>query len=94
MAIFPSFQDKQHCIHVSSRTDSDDDDVVDVTSLSALDVVEIKSKHCIHVVVTFILHFFFGNLDNPGIGGGDCRTAFKDGRRLRPTALIFSRKVS
>ncbi len=29
-----------HCRRPSSRTDLDDDDVVDVTSLSALDVVE------------------------------------------------------
>ncbi len=45
---FPNFEEKQHCILVSSRTDLDDDvvDVVDVTSLSALDVV----KHCILLV--------------------------------------------
>ncbi len=36
-------------VGVSSRTDPDDDDVVDVTSFSKLDVVEIKSMTLVGV---------------------------------------------
>ncbi len=62
LSIFPNFQEKQHCIHESSRTDLDDD-VVDATPYSALDVVEIK--HCIHVVVTFLSQCFFWKFGQP-----------------------------
>ncbi len=39
---------------MSSGTDPDDDDVVDVTSFSALDVLEIKRKDICLVVVVVV----------------------------------------
>ncbi len=61
--MFPNFQEKHHCIHELSRTDLHDD-VVDVTSFSALDVVERKPLHPrrrhLHVAM-----LFFGKFGQP-----------------------------
>ncbi len=40
LSIFPNMERNKDCVLESSRTDPDDDVVVDVTSFSALDVVE------------------------------------------------------